>query len=190
MRQAIKNWLPLSVVLTLAIAAAYGVGHNILRQSANDPQIQLAEDWANQIEGGTDITRLNLGAVVDPVKSLAPFGIIYNQDGSIANSSVIAPTTMAQPVGVFATVDSAPTTEVRFSWQPASGSRFAAVIKKARINDKTYYVLAGRSLREVENRIDKLLALTFIGWLIGQVVLLASLNVHVAYRAAKRVGKK
>src|SRR5262245_60649439 len=124
MRQAIKQWLPLAIMLTLAVAAAYSVGQNVIRQSANDPQIQLAEDWAAQIEASTDVTHLSLGAFIDPTKSLASFGIVYNKDGSIANSSAVAPSTMAQPAGVFESVEAAADKEVRFTWQPASGARF------------------------------------------------------------------
>jgi hypothetical protein len=190
MRQAIKVWLPFAVVLTFAAAAAYGVGQQVLRQSANDPQIQLAEDWAGQIEAGTELMNLNLGSFIDPAKSLAPFGIVYNKDGSVANSSVAAPSTMTQPTGVFNTVDTAPNNQIRFSWRPSDGTRYATVIQRATIENKTYYVLAGRNLREVEARADKLLALVFVSWLVGQVALFASLNIHLARRALYRVTKR
>jgi hypothetical protein len=190
MRQAIKTWLPFAIVLTLAVAAAYSIGHNVYRQSLNDPQVQLAEDWAAQIEAGTDVSRLSLGPFIDPTKSLAPFGIVYNQDGSIANSSAAAPSTMAQPDGVFASVDAAINKEARFTWQPPSGARFAAVIKKAQTSDKTYYVLAARNMREVELRDNTLLLLCFIGWLVGQIVLVASLNMHVAGHVARKIRER
>ena len=191
MRQAIKTWLPFAVVLTLAVAAAYGVGQQVLRQSANDPQIQMAEDWADHVESGTAVTKLSLGAAIDPATSLAPFGIVYNQDGSVANSSVTAPSAMVQPTGVFSTVDSAPHHQARFTWRPSDdGNRYAAVIQRAVINNSTYYVLAGRNLREVESRTDKLLFLVIVGWVVGQVALIASLNLHVARRLAHRVTKR
>jgi hypothetical protein len=190
MRQAIKTWLPLALVLTLAVAGAYAVGHYTFRQSANDPQIQLAEDWAGKIEAGTDITRLNLGTVIDPTKSLAPFGIIYNHDGSIANSSAVAPSTMMQPDGVLSAVESATNNETRFTWQLASGARFATIIKKAHIADKTYYVLAARNLREVETRGDDLLLLCGMVWAVGQVLLIITLNLHIAARAARKVTRR
>jgi hypothetical protein len=187
-RRGFKTWLPLAVVLTLAVASAYGVGQQVLRQSANDPQIQLAEDWTTQIETGSAVTGLNLGNFIDPAKSLAPFGIVYNKDGSVANSSVAAPSTMTPPTGVFNSVDTAPNNQLRFSWRPSDdGSRYAAVIQRANIEDKTYYVLAGRNLREVEARTDKLLLLVIAGWLIGQVALVASLNLHHAHRVIRKV---
>src|SRR5690349_7263679 len=101
LRAAIKAWVPFAITATFVIGVGGVVAHQVMRQSANDPQIQLAEDWAEQLMGGTDPSRLQLGAFIDPAHTLAPFGIVYDQDGNIVASSVSAPSTMKQPVGVF-----------------------------------------------------------------------------------------
>lgn len=179
MKAALKVWLPLAVLATFLAGIAYGAAQQVMRQSANDPQIQLAEDWANQIESSTNPQQLSLGAFIDPAHSLSPFGIIYDQSGNIIGSSVSAPSTMKQPDGVFDRVDAAADHEVRFTWQPASGDRYAVVIKRATSQDKTYYVLAGRNLREVEKREERIRWMVFVGWIITLVALIVVQNLHL-----------
>lgn len=179
MKAALKAWLPLAVLATFMAGIAFGVGQQVMRQMAYDPQVQLAEDWANQIESSTNPQQLNLGAFIDPAHSLAPFGILYDQDGNIIGSSVSAPSTMKQPDGVFDRADAMADHEVRFTWQPASGDRYAVVIKRATIQDKSYYVLSGRSLREVETRTNKLLWMVGAGWAITMAALFVVPNLHV-----------
>lgn len=187
MRDTFKAWFPLAIVLTVILGTVYVVAQQTLRLSANDPQIQLAEDWASQLNDGTNPTSLDLGKTVDPNHSLATFGIVYDQNGNIANASVAAPSTMLQPDGVLGAVDRSHDNEVRFTWQPESGARYAAVIKRATASDKTYYVLAARNLREVEHREDQMMLLTSAAWVAGLALTALSQQTHVAVRAMRKV---
>lgn len=184
---AFKAWLPFVALATILAGTVYVVSQQVLRQSANDPQIQMAEDWADTITTGTDPARLNLGTFIDPNRSLAPFGIVYDQDGNIIASSVSAPSGMKQPGGVFDSTDAAPNTEVRYTWQPSTGERFATVIKKAVYQDKVYYVLAGRNLREVEARESRLVPLVSFGWLLAIAAVAVAQHVHLIAHVARRV---
>jgi hypothetical protein len=190
MKAAFKAWLPLAVLATFMAGIAFGVGQQVLRQSAYDPQVQLAEDWSNQIESSTNPQQLNLGAFIDPAHSLAPFGIIYDQDGNIIGSSVSAPSTMKQPDGVFDRADTMADHEVRFTWQPASGDRYAVVIKRATLQDKSYYVLAGRNLREVEIRTNKLMLMVGVGWAGTLTALVVVQNLHLVGRVLRVTRRK
>lgn len=178
-RTRLKTWFTLGLLLTVTLGTTFGVAQQVVRQSANDPQIQLAEDWADQLTSDNDATHLSMGNFIDPNRSLATFGIVYDQAGNIASSSVTAPTNFLQPDGVFGSVDQAPNKEVHFTWQPATGTRFAAVIKRVDAGGKTFYVLAARNLREVENRIDKIMWLTVGAWFAGLVLILLSLHLHL-----------
>ncbi|HSW80861.1 MAG TPA: hypothetical protein VLG40_00555 [Candidatus Saccharimonas sp.] len=190
-RARLKLFFTLAVLLTVAMGTIYGVAQQGLRQSANDPQIQLAEDWADQLNSGAMPTSIAMGSFIDPNHSLAPFGIIYSQDGNVASSSVTAPTTMLQPDGVLGAVDRAINNEISFTWQPASGKRFAAVIKRITAGDgKQYYVLAGRNLREVEKRENNLMWLTGAAWLAGLVLVFLSMHIHLVPRAAQHVRRR
>jgi hypothetical protein len=190
-RARLKLFFTLAVMLTVVMGTIYGVTQQVLRQSANDPQIQLAEDWSDQLSSGAVPTSIAMGSFIDPNHSLATFGIIYSQDGNVASSSVTAPTTMLQPDGVLGAVDRATNNEISFTWQPASGNRFAAVIKRVTAGDgKQYYVLSARNLREVEKRENNLMWLTFAAWLAGLVLVFLSMHIHLAVRAAGHVRRR
>ena len=186
MRSALKAWLPLATLATLIMGTVFFTAHHVLRQTANDPQIQLAEDWADQINGGTDANRLNLGPFIDPARSLAPFGIVYDQSGNILASSVSAPSTMKQPDGVFDTVDASAQKEARYTWRPANGERYATVLKRVSFQDKTYYVLAGRNLREVDSRIDRMEWILLTGWVLTLLGIAVGQHVHLVGRLVRR----
>ncbi|HKX72447.1 MAG TPA: hypothetical protein VJM32_00340 [Candidatus Saccharimonadales bacterium] len=190
MRASLKAWLPFAVALTVVAGLAYAVVQYVVRESANDPQIQMAEDWADQVRSGIGAIGLQTNAFIDPNLSLSAFGIIYDASGNIMNSSITAPTTMLLPDGVMAAVDRAPKGQSRFTWAPASGERFAAVVQRTQSENKVYYVLAARNLREVDRRISlaKLIICTF--WVVGLVAVFASLHTHVAVHAVRRLRKK
>jgi len=190
MKTAFKTWLPFATLAAFVIGTGYFITQQVLRQSANDPQIQQAEDWAGQIVSGTDPIRLSLGPFIDPSLSLASFGIVYDQDGNIVASSVSAPSTMKQPGGVFDTVDSAPKNETHYTWQPASGERYAAVMKRAVFQNKSYYVLAGRNLKVVEDRISKIGQLSLIGWAVTVVAVAVAQHIHLVGHAVQRLRKR
>lgn len=191
MRANIKIWATIAVASTFILGTMYVVAHQVLRQSANDPQIQMAEDWAASIVQGDEPGSLHLGNFIDPSKSYQPFGIIYDQDGLIVNSSVAAPTNMLQPDGVFTTVDNAPNNEARYTWQPATGDRYAAVLKRANLQDGTsYYVLAGRNLKLVEERESRVMWLTFIGLVITLVATFVAINVHLIGHVVRKIKAK
>lgn len=187
----LKTWLLFGALLTVVLGSVYAVGRHILRQSANDPQIQQAQDWADQISSGAAPTNLAMGPFIDPTHSLAHFGIVYDKDGNIASSSVTAPTTMLQPDGVLAAVSVSPNKETHFTWQPTSGVRFATVIKQTSFADKTYYVLAARNLRETEKRIDQTAVIIFWSWVAGLALIAVILHGNgVASRALSRIRRR
>lgn len=185
-KTALKAWLPFAVLASFVIGTGYAVVQYAVRQSANDPQMQLAEDWAGQIASGTELGHLNLGAFIDPALSLAPFGIVYDQDGNIVASSVSAPSAMKQPDGVFDTVDAAPKNEAHYTWQPASGERYATVMKRAVYQDKSYYVLSGRNLKVVEERIGAIAQISLFGWLLTLLAGAVAQHAHLVGHVLRR----
>jgi len=132
------------------------------RQSANDPQIHMAEDVAQQLDRGADPASLISGKV-DIASSLAPFVIIYDQQANVlASSGELNGATPRAPGGVLmASVDM---TSNRITWQPEQHTRIAAVVVSA-VNHHQF-VLAGRSLRETENRVNSLMQIIVAGWML------------------------
>ena len=50
-----RVWLPFAVIVTAFCGLAYVTVQQALRQGANDPQIQMAEDAAAALDGGAGV---------------------------------------------------------------------------------------------------------------------------------------
>jgi hypothetical protein len=133
------------------------------RQSGNDPQIQMAQDQAKSFEGGQKIETVNSLAKIDLSLSLAPFLIVYNSQGNpVASSAILNGRIPVPPAGVFEAANNQG--EDRITWQPSGNVRIAAVVVPFH-GQNSGYVLAGRSLREVEKREDMLVKQVAAGFI-------------------------
>lgn len=160
---ALLSWLALVITVTFLSGLVYIIEQQNLRQAANDPQIQMAEDAASSLAGGKSLQSVLPGPSVDMATSLAPYLIIYDDSGKpLAASVELAGSIPAVPPGVFNAIGTQD--QKRFTWQPESGVRSAAVLIHY-TGTTSGYVLAGRSLREVEKREESLLGLVGIVWL-------------------------
>ena len=63
-----------------------------------------------------------------------------------------------------------PAGEDRITWQTASGLRFATAIIHFNASTSSGFVLAGRSLREVESREGQLEWIVLAGWAVTLVI--------------------
>jgi hypothetical protein len=148
--------------------ALYAIPQQVLRNGANDPQIQLATDAVAMLEGGAPPSEAISAGNVDMARSLAPFIIAYDDQGKpLASQAKLSGGVPVLPTGVFDYVRQHG--EERVSWQPILGNvrgvRIAAVVERVG-GAHPGFVLAGRSLREVEVReteVREMAGLTWIG---------------------------
>jgi hypothetical protein len=128
----------------------YVVVQQSLRQSANDPQIQMAEDAAAALARGQDAASIVPESQVDLGRSLAPFLMLFDDAGQvIGTSGLLHGQPPVLPSGVLAYAGQ--NGEDRVTWQPEAGVRIATVIVHSG-GPNGGFALAGRSLREVEER--------------------------------------
>jgi hypothetical protein len=154
-KSILRHWLPLAVVITALCGLVYLAVQQDLRQGANDPQIQIAEDAATALAGGAPVESVLPAGRVDVAESLAPFLVVFDGSGGpVASSGLLHGQTPALPAGVLDYVRTHG--EDRITWQPEPGVRIAAVIVGYG-GAEGGFVLAGRSLREVEVREDQAL---------------------------------
>ena len=145
-----KKWLPLAIATAGLCGLVYLTVQQSLRIGANDPQIQMAEDTASALNTGSSLDSLVPSAKVNIATSLTPFLEVYDYSGTIqASSGVLYDSNPAIPHGVLDYTRQ--NGEDRISWQPEPGLRIAAVV----VRYDNGFVLAGRSLREVEKRISQ-----------------------------------
>jgi len=172
--------LAIPLLLTIVFGTVYATTQQMSRQSANDPQIQLAEDAAARLDQGADPTSVIGGGNVDIAKSLAPFVIVYDTSGHVvAGTGYLDGNIPAVPSGVLTSAQGKPYNAV--TWQPQTGVRIASVT----VHAKNYSVLSGRSLTEVEKRDNTILLLVTCGWL-ASLVGFAIAGGIVLRRPAKR----
>jgi len=158
----VRYWLPIAILATGLAWLPYVVGQQVLRQSANDPQIQMAQDTAAKLEDGQSIQQVVPAEKVDIAKSLAPYIIIFDTNGKpVASSALLNGQTPTIPAGVFDDVRQ--TGEDRITWQPQPGVRSAIVVTPFK-GPTSGFVLAGRSLREVEQRESGVMLLSLLAW--------------------------
>lgn len=172
--KALARWLALGLAITMVCGIVYAVVQQTYRRNANDPQVMVAHDTAAGLEAGKRPDELVSRETVDPSKSLAPFVIVFDADRHVVASTLqLAGKTPEPPAGVLEAAKASG--ENRVTWQPRSDARIASVVVPVK-GGAQGYVLAGRSLREVEDRVDALGTMVVLGWAATMIAtLLASL---------------
>ncbi len=156
------SWLPLGIAVTGLSGLVYLAVQQNFRMNANDPQVQIAEDVVDAIDGGADpksivppTSKTDFGKVLDP------YVIVYDDNGDpIGASAQLDGQTPKLPSGVYDSVRK--NGELRFTWEPKKGVRSAVVVKKFNGG----FLLAGRSLREIEKRENNLLLQVGAAWVV------------------------
>jgi hypothetical protein len=179
----IFNALALSGIATGVALALYAIPQHVLRSGLNDPQIQLASDLVAVLERGDLVAMLQQGTLpaviggsggVDMARSLAPFVIVYDDQGhALASQATLNGGVPVPPQGVFDYVRQHG--QERVSWQPILGTvhgvRIAAVVQRVE-GPHPGFVLAGRNMREVEAREEQVANMAGLTWL-GMLGLIA-----------------
>jgi hypothetical protein len=170
-----KKIIFVAVILAIVFGFAFSLTQQVLRQGANDPQVQIARDAAAKLAVGEDPAYFssNVYGHVDMAKSLAPFLITFDGAGKllVANATLNG-TTPLPPAGVLAYAKKHG--ENRITWQPAKGVRIAAVVTYYG-GSREGYALSGRSLQEMEKRISGLQFMTFWAWLATTIIAIIGL---------------
>jgi hypothetical protein len=169
-----KNWLGYAAVVTLLCFLIYIVAQQSFRQSANDPQYQLAQDAVNAINKGTDPKMLTGTQPLDIASTLSPYLLIYDAQGNaIGNTVTLDGKSPRLPEGTLEATRNKGINIV--TWQPRSGVRQAAVMIASR---NGYVVVAARSLQIAESNISMLALQVLFGWIASLVAMLAIVSLQ------------
>ena len=162
----ITPWIIVLLLITVVFGTIYAVVQQAQRNDANWPQIQMSDDLAAKLNDKADPLVLT-GDQVDIAVSLKPFSVIYDKKGkAVAGSGFINDKLPKIDKSVLENSKSKDYNAV--TWKPVGETRIAAVVVAA--ND--YYVLSGRSLKEVEKNEDATLMISILGWLLSVLLLL------------------
>lgn len=162
--QRIWNWLPSALVIIITFGTIYACGHYILRQGANDPQIEMSENIAQDLSYGRKVIDIIPQITINPETSKSPFVVIYDEQGRIVAGNLnVRESVPIIPFGVLKHAKERG--QNRITWEPLKDLRIATVTTPYTGTKGSGYVLVGRSLREVERRDDAILTLAQIGLL-------------------------
>jgi hypothetical protein len=165
-----RLWLPVAIATTIVVGFAYVAVQQSYRMGADSPQVQLAEDGAAHLDAGGAESDIVPAESVNVDRSLAPFVIVYDAKNAVIDGSgVLDGSSPVPPAGVLDAARSAGLNRV--TWQPRPNVRVASVSVAAKDGR---VVLAGRSLREVEARIDDLTKMAGAAWIIALLGTLAA----------------
>ncbi len=186
-QKLILHWLPWAFLATVLCALIYNAIQQDFRQTANDPQIQMAEDGASFLARG--IPPANIIPIRKSAfrKSLWPFMTVLDTTGKILATSI---EDEDPPVPPQSSLEYAERWGMnRITWEPETGVRHATVIVPyytSAASSTAGYVIAGRSLREIEKREANLMSQVSIAWLIALLgtLLLAWLQERRSHHAA------
>ena len=181
--QHLLRFLYAAVPVTLVCLLIYMAGQQVYRQSVNDPQVAMAQDAAARLNAGEAPAALvSRGTLLDISTSLSPWIAIYDSTGlPLESSAQFDGAPPKPPQGVF---DNAAWWAHGHSWQPREGVRFSIAVAPFSFGNLSGYVVAGRSMRLVEERIIKLGQMILVGWL---AILGALLVVQLLYVFGGRI---
>lgn len=168
-KASFRLWL-LSVVIGGGLLLfSYVAVQQSLRLGLNEPQLQMAQDIAAQLNSDKSTPQsLVPTTIIDESQSLSPFVTIINKNGDVlATSGKIGDVVPLPPLSAFE--DSQKRSNHWFTWQHDDGKvRDAAVVVP--FNGKqSGYVLVARSTAQVEDTIGHITVLA--GWtLLGILV--------------------
>ncbi len=163
--------LALALIFTLWGFSAAITFQQLLRRGANQPQIQMAQNYAAGFGSGSLHPDSIPAAHIDLASSLEPFVILYNADGNpVRTTGYLNDAAPTPPPGVLAYLHTHSTDN--FTWQPRRGIRIAAVAQRI---DGLHpgFILVGRSLTLVQQQEDLLRRGTFITWFLLMALLIA-----------------
>jgi hypothetical protein len=174
-----------AIITTAIFLTIYATVQQAFRSTANDPQIQIARDLANDITKGKAVDAVLSKDTIDLTQSLALFTEIFDRNGKLLQSTGFINGALPQPPsGVIDFINA--NNEDVLTWQPQSDVRMAMVFEKVS-SPVGGFVAVGRSLKETEVRESNLLKMVGIAWGLCMVAIVVHLliQIYLSKRTAK-----
>lgn len=171
-RSILVHTITFALILTVGGLACALTLQAALRRGADQPQIQMAKNYASAIISGKSIEQTLPPVRIDIQHSLEPFAVFYDlQAHPVASTGHDDSGVPVPPSGVFNHL-STNNPIARFTWQPRSGVRIATVMFRVG-GSRPGYILVGRSLAATDVDMLALRRGAFVTWFILMVLLCA-----------------
>lgn len=158
------RWLPLGFAITMLCGIIYGTVQQNYRQNANDPQTEIISGLIEPLSQGQSPEALNSAQRQDLSRTLSPFVMVFDEKGKVvASTAELNGKVPTVPMGILSSAKKYG--ENRVTWEPAPNVREATIVDYYK-GKSSGYVLVGKSLTEVEKRVDQLTQTVFVLWLV------------------------
>ncbi|MFL5787393.1 MAG: hypothetical protein ACJ748_05030 [Flavisolibacter sp.] len=158
-------------IITIVMALIYASVQQTYRANANDPQILIAHDLRDNLSAGKQPSAFYTDSI-DLEKSLATFVQTYDAHAKpLWTTGYIEGKLPQLPVSVINYVKEHG--EDWITWQPRRSIRMAMGIVRTN-SSPVAYIAVGRSLREVEERVSRLITIVGICWTLCIVIILGN----------------
>ncbi len=175
------TYLSTLAIVTIVIALVYVSVQQNYRMTANDPQVQIVRDAADRLQHNQPVTSFT-SDTVDLSKSMAVFTAYYDaHQQPVTSTGYLDGAIPKLPEGVLNYARKHG--EDWITWQPRKDVRIAAIVKYVS-SPSVSYVVAGRSLQEVEIREGNLSRMIIIAWILCFVIIL--INWGWSYRSINK----
>jgi len=173
------TYLSALAIVTIVIALVYVSVQQNYRMTANDPQVQIARDAADRLQHNRPVIPFT-SDTVDISKSLAIFTAYYNaHQQPVSSTGYMDGAIPKLPEGVLNYAKKHG--EDWITWQPRKDVRLAAIVKYVS-SPSVSYVVAGRSLQEVEIREGNLSKMTMIAWILCFAIIVTNWGLNYPNR--------
>ncbi len=161
-----------AAIISLLGGFAMYFSQQLLRRGADQPQTQMVNDAASLMANGQRPEDVIPPTHIDLQHSLEPFLFFYDEQGKPqAGSGTLQNAIPTPPPGVFDFVRAHGSEAL--TWQPRPDVRIASVVRRVE-GPHPGFILAGRSLREVEQQESNLYHLSFALWAVLMCVVAAA----------------
>jgi hypothetical protein len=159
-------------VVTVMLSVLYVVTQQNYRQTWNDPQTEIAERVVRNLEDGQAFPQaldrpshkieLTTGHHSTWVAQFDADGKVLSSEGLLNGGAISIPEGVFEAAKNNAGKDTREVGQSRITWEPLKGVREAIVVQySSRVHQ---FVVAGRSMQELERRIGTMSRIIFITW--------------------------
>lgn len=165
--KVLKFFLPMAICITYSALMIFFVGQKLIRENANNPQLQISREMAGALTGDIDVAQKFFSVQVNYKKSSLPFFMNFSETGKLlASNGIYGEKVELPPQDIMEYAKSR--SDYRFTWKLPGGTKVAAVTNRYE-GKEPGFVLVARNLTENEQANKELTKLVFIGLLAGYI---------------------
>jgi len=169
-----RIWLAIASVSTILMLTAYTLVQQLGRLSADDLPLYLAQTAVAQLDNGAAPNDVVPTTASDVKSDTIPFVIVTDSSENIlASSAKLNGAKPLPPIGTFQYTTVHGTDH--FTWQPTTSARLATRILPYKTSTTSGFVVAGHSLKQVEDRQANFNLITLAAWAVSLIVVFLAL---------------